>query len=118
MKASLLHWPPQQAIQNTLTLTLLTWPELTSPMTTVSTSLILYYCFDVALISGVGIRFEQNTYLYLESAGTDMVCALLEGEADREIVVTFELTNGLAQGWLGGLSCNISPNHNSQTTKP
>lgn len=29
-----------------------------------------------------------------------MVCALLEGEADREIVVTFESTDGLAQGLL------------------
>ena len=29
-----------------------------------------------------------------------MVCALLEGEADREIVVTFESISGLAQGLL------------------
>ena len=56
------------------------------------------YCFHLTV--GIGIQFEQNTYLYLESDGTDMVCARLEGEADREIVVSFELTSGSALGWL------------------
>lgn len=62
---------------------------------------VLWCHFDVAhWITAIGIRFEESSYLYLENAGTSMVCALLEGEADREIVVTFESANGLAQGLL------------------
>ena len=58
------------------------------------------------LFTAIGIQFEQATYPYLESAGTSMVCALLEGEADREIVVTFESASGSAEGLLATV-CNL-----------
>lgn len=69
------------------------------------------------LITAIGIQFEQTTYPYLESNGTSMVCALLEGEADREIVVTFESASGSAQGLLATV-CNLSPSQTFQTTNP
>lgn len=59
---------------------------------------ILMSSYYLSLFVVVGIRFEQTTYFYLESAGLSMVCALLEGEADREIAVTFGLTSDVAQG--------------------
>ena len=59
----------------------------------------------IILITAIGIQFEQTTYSYLESAGTSMVCALLEGEADREIVVTFESASGSAEGLFSYVVC-------------
>ena len=49
------------------------------------------------------IRFEQALYQFSEDVGVQTVCAILDGVADRDIVVTFELASDAAQGWF----CNI-----------
>lgn len=52
---------------------------------------------------GVQIRFEQAMYIIPENVGTQTVCATLDGVADRDIVVTFEvlsIARDSAQGML------------------
>lgn len=52
---------------------------------------------------GVQISFEQAVYMFPESVGTQNVCAALDGVADRNIVVTFEvlsIASDSAQGML------------------
>lgn len=45
-------------------------------------------------------------YLFPESVGTQTVCAVLEGVADRDIVVTFEVLDAASDSAQGTLVWN------------